>query len=254
MADLHPLWTLIPIGILAGAAMLWVFGRASNQRAIIATKRRLAARLYEFRLFTDEPRLIGQALAGLVRDNVRFLGLMLVPAAVLAAPMLVLFAQLDAVYGWSPLAVGRPAIVTVQASRPIGPDDPPPVLTLPDGFSVETPAVRVVERGQISWRVLPARAGSGELQVTLQGDSVAKSISAGSGLGYLSRRRASGLPDLLWHCSEAPIRSGSIDWIEVEYPAATIEVAGVSVHWAVCFAVVSMAAAFVLRNRFRVAF
>src|SRR2546429_5845937 len=39
--------------------------------------------------------------AGLLRDNLRYLGLMLVPAVVLALPMLVLFAQLDALYGRS---------------------------------------------------------------------------------------------------------------------------------------------------------
>jgi hypothetical protein len=254
VADLHPFWTLIPIGILAGMAMLWSFGRLSNQRAVRETKRRLAARLYEFRLFPDEPKLIWQAQAGLVRDNLRYLGLMLVPAAALAAPMLLLFAQLDAFYGWEPLPPGRSANVTVQARQPIRPGDPIPVLTLPDGFVAETPAVRALEKRQISWRVRPVRAASGKLRVTLQGDSADKSISAGTGLHHLSRRRAGGLPDLLWYCSETPIRSRSIDWIEVEYPAAKIDVAGVTLHWAVCFAAISMAAALVFRRRFRVSF
>jgi hypothetical protein len=44
--------TLIPISLLLGGAMLWVFGRTSNQKAIQAAKRRVAACLYELRLFT----------------------------------------------------------------------------------------------------------------------------------------------------------------------------------------------------------
>jgi len=234
--------------------MLWVFGRFSNQRGIRETKQRLAARLYEFRLFADEPKLIWQAQVALVRDNVRYLGLMLVPVAVLAGPMLVLLAQLDAFYGWSPLAPGRSAIVTVRIAQPLRPDEPPPLLALPDGFLAETPAVRVLEKRQISWRVRPVRAASGALHVTMQGDSISKSISAGSGLHHLSKRRASSFPDLLWYFSELPIRSRWIDWIEVEYPAEEIDVAGVTVHWAICFVVISMATAFFLRRRFRVSF
>ena len=84
------------MSILVGLAMLWAFGRFSNQSAIRETKRRIAARLYEFRLFVDEPKLIWQAQTGLLRDNLRYLGLMLVPAAVLALPMLVLFAYATA--------------------------------------------------------------------------------------------------------------------------------------------------------------
>lgn len=254
MADLHPLWTLIPISILAGIAMLWAFGRFSNQAAIHETKQRLAARLYEFRLFVDEPKLIWQAQVGLVRDNLRYLGLMLVPAAVLAVPMLALFAQLDALYGWMPLTPGRSAIVTVQFNTPIQPGDPVPELTLPDGFVAESATVRAMEKRQISWRVRPVRAAAGELRVRVQGEPVGKSITARTGLHRLSTRRVSGLPELLWYWSETPIRSGSIDWIDVEYPAAEIEVAGVTVHWAVYFAVLSMVTALVLRRRLRVRF
>ena len=234
--------------------MLWVFGRFSNQRGIRETKQRLAARLYEFRLFADEPKLIWQAQVALVRDNVRYLGLMLVPVALLAGPMLVLLAQLDAFYGWSPLAPGRSAIVTVRIAQPLRPDEPPPLLALPDGFLAETPAVRVLEKRQISWRVRPVRAAFGHLHVTIRGDSVSKSISAGRGLHHLSKRRARSFPDLLWYFSELPIRSRWIDWIEVEYPAAEIDVAGVTVNWAIYFVVISMATALVLRRRFRVSF
>jgi len=250
VSDLHPLWTLIPISILLGLAMLWAFGCLSNQSAILETKRRLAARLYELRLFVDEPKLIWQAQVGLLRDNLRYLGLMLVPAIVLALPMLVLFAELDAFYGWTPLRLGQTAVVTVQAKQPLDPAEPMPALMLPEGFLAETTGVRSLESRQVSWRVRPVQAASGILRVNLQGDTVTKSITAGSGLHYLSKRRVSGVPDLLWRCAETPIRSQAVDWIEVDYPAARIG----GVHWTVCFFVISIATTLVLRRRFRVSF
>lgn len=254
MEHFHPLWTLIPISILAGMAMLWAFGRLSNQRAIGETRRRLAARVYEFRLFVDEPKLIWQAQVGLLRDNLRYFRLVAAPVAVLAIPMLLLFAQLDAYYGWMPLAPGQPATVTVQVAAAVRPGSAAPELTLPDGFAAETAAVRAIEKRQISWRVRPGRAASGQLLVNVHGEHVAKTITAGAGVHRLSMRRASGLPDLLWYCSEAPIRAGSVDWIEVEYAPAGIDVAGMTVHWAVCFTVISMAAALLLRRRLGVRF
>ena len=113
--------TLIPIGLLLGVAMLWVFGRTSNQKAIKAAKRRVEACLYEMRLFTDEPSLVCKAQAGLLAANARYIGLMLVPAIVLAVPMVLLFAHLEAWYGLAPLPPGRETLVTVQMKTRLDP-------------------------------------------------------------------------------------------------------------------------------------
>jgi len=205
-------WTLIPIGILSGVAALWVFGRLSNQRAIEQAKRRVAARLYELRLFVDEPRLIGQALGGLIRDNLRYLALTLVPGAAVAIPMVFLLMQLDAFYGYEPLQPGHSTLVTVQADQA--------TLTVPDGFVVETPPVRIPGRGQISWRVRALRSASGTLHATLPTGIAMARISAEPGLQRLAPR--------------API--------EIDYPASDS-------NWMLWFFVISMASAFLLRRR-----
>jgi hypothetical protein len=172
---------------------------------------------------------------------------MLVPAAVLFVPMLLLFAQLEAVYGWDPLPVTQAATVTVQMKQPVRADEPPPVITLPDGFVAESPAVRAIANRQISWRVRPVREASGTLRIAARGESVSKSISAGAGLGHRSRRRVSRILDLLLHCAEWPIRSSAIEWIEVAYPASRIAVAGVEVHWSICAVIASLAGWLCLR-------
>src|SRR5579862_6826312 len=109
-----PMASLIPLSVLLGIAMLWVFGRTSNQAAIRKVKAELHAHLYEMRLFTDEPLLIWKAQWGLLKANVRYLSMMLVPALVLTIPMVLIFAQLECFYGYAPLEPGHEAIVTVQ--------------------------------------------------------------------------------------------------------------------------------------------
>jgi hypothetical protein len=209
---IDPLFTLIPISVLSGVAALWVFGRLSNQRAIEKAKQRVAARLYELRLFVDEPKLIAQALAGLIRDNLRYLTLTLLPGAAVAIPMVFLITQLDAFYGYEPLQPGQSTLVTVQSDQA--------TLTVSDGFIVETPPVRIPERGQISWRVRALRPASGTLRATLPSGPVTTRISAEPGLQRLASRTP----------------------IEIDYPVTDS-------NWMLWFFLISMTAAFLLRRR-----
>ena len=251
---IHPFWSLIPLSILLGIGLLWCFGRLSNQQAIRDTKRRLHARLYELRLFADEPSLIWKAQIGLLRDNLQYIRLMLVPTAIITVPMLLLLAQLDAFYGFLPLRPGKAAIVTLQLREPMKPEGPNAMLELPDGFVAETPPVRAMEKRQISWRVLPVKRTSGTLRIRIRGNSTDKTISAEPGPRYLSRRHVSSSADLLRFPAEPQIADPAVDWIEVGYPVAEIECLGVRLHWLFWLFIISMATALVFRNRFHVSF
>ncbi len=249
-----PMWTLIPISLLAGVGMLWVFARTSNQKAIRAAKRKLQAHLYELRLFTDEPALVWQAQKALLWANLRYIGLMLVPAVILTIPMVILFVYLDAFYGMSPLPVGREAIVTMKLTQPLVASEAPPKLEAPAGIIVETPAVRVMGEREVSWRVRPERPVSGYLRFVLSRHEIEKKINAGPGPRYLSDRRVASSKDLLWHPMEKRIHDAGVEWIEIPYPPAKLHWLGLDLHWVVWFLVFSMAAALLLKRRFRVSF
>jgi hypothetical protein len=246
--------TLIPISLLLGVAMLWVFGRTSNQEAIRRAKRRLQSCLYEMRLFADEPSLVWKAQVGLLAANVRYIGLMLVPAIIVTIPMVVLYAHLEAWYGLAPLQLGRAALVTLQMKTPLDPAAPPPVLTAPPEITVETPPVRVFVERQVSWRIRPRAPVSGVLRIALPEGVVEKTIAAGVGRRYLSDRRVSGRLDFIWHPAEARLPSGHIAWIEVSYPSATLHWLGLELHWLIWLLLFSMLSALLLKGRFGVTF
>src|SRR5205823_1674724 len=142
---MNPRWTLALAGMLCGAAMLWIVRRTSNGTAIRAVVNRIQAHLLEFWLYVDEPRAIWKSWKGLLASNVRLLGLLVVPFLILSIPSLPLFFLLDAIYGTTPLPVGKPAVVTLAFDGH---------LTAPEGISVETPPVRVSSR-EVSWRIRP---------------------------------------------------------------------------------------------------
>jgi hypothetical protein len=243
--------SLVPLSVLLGIVMLWLFRRTSNQSAIRKVKRELHASLYEMRLFTDEPVLIWKAQWGLLKANIRYLAMMLVPALVLTIPMVVILAQLECFYGHAPLEPGQQAIVTVQMKNA---GSPAPVLRAPDGIAVDTPAIRVDENRQISWRIRALRPVTGDMQFVFPDETVAKSVQVGPGPQYVSERRVSSALDLMLHPAESRLPAGPVDRIELRYPAATVYALGLDLHWMIWVLILSMASGLVLKRRFRVSF
>lgn len=242
--------TLIPIGILLGICMLRVFRLTSHQEAIRRIKAQLYARLYEMRLFTDEPLLMWRAQWGLLTSNVRYLGLMLVPAVLMTVPMILIFAQLECFYGYAPLALGQQAVVTLQSKAA---DGPVPILRAPDGIVVETPPVRV-GGGRMSWRIRALRPVAGVLRFVFPGETVEKSIHSGKGPVYISERRVNSGLDLLWHPAETALSASTVNWIEIQYPKATVHALGLDLHWLIWLLFFSMISALVFKRRLGVAF
>jgi hypothetical protein len=243
--------SLVPLSVLLGMAMLWVFRRTSNQAAIRKVKAELQAHLYEMRLFTDEPLLIWKAQWGLLTANVRYLAMMLVPALVLTIPMMLIFAQLECFYGYAPLEPGQQAIVTVQMK---GQGGQAPVLRAPDGISVDSPAIRMDGGQQISWRIRAIRPVTGDLQFLFPGQTLDKSVRVGAEPQYISERRVSSVLDLLWYPAESRLPAGPVDWIELRYPPATVHALGLDLHWLVWLLILSMASGLIFKRQFRVSF
>ena len=251
-SGLPPLITLIPISLLLGIGMLWIFSKTSNQEAIRRVKARLQAHLYEMRLFADEPVLIWKAQLGLLAANAHYIGLMLIPAIVASAPLILILAQLECFYGLEPIPVGRDAIVTARLRD--GAEPSACALRAPSGIAVETPAVWIPQDHEISWRVRAIGPTSGDLELVFPSGSVAKSIRSGDGPQYVSGRRVSSLLDLIWNPGESRLSGGPVDWISVNYPRAAVRALGVDLHWLVWLLAVSMIAALLLKGRFRVSF
>lgn len=247
-----PQWlSLLVISVAAGIGLLWVFQKTSDQAAIRRTKKKLQAHLLEIRLYADDPAVIWQAQKNLLAANARYFALMLRPALVATMPMILLLVVLDGYYGKQPLAVGRPAILTAQlagGSALAGPLR----LEAPPQIEVETPGVRALGERQISWRIRPVGEVAGELRLVAEGVAVTKSVAAGDGPRFVSSRRVRSLPALLLHPGEKPLPASGIEWVEVEYPAAGVRMFGLETHWLVWFIVISMAAAFLLKGKFRV--
>jgi hypothetical protein len=205
------------IGIACGLAMRWVLRRYTDRAALARAKSLVVAHLLEFRLFGDEPGLVLRAQRDVAWQCVRVARLLLVPTAIMALPMLFVFAQLDAVFGKSPIVPGAAAVVTLQWQG----GGETPRLEASTGIGVETPAVHAAP--QMSWRFRPTQAGPGVLRFTGRNGRVwTKSIAAGTGMSYVSKRRDGFGAGFLLSLTELPLPGGDVEWIEIGYGDALV--------------------------------
>ncbi len=238
-------WLLLGIGALSGMVSVQVFQRWSDAGRLRPAVNRVLAHLFEFHLFANEPRLILRAQRDLIVANMQVLQLVAIPSLILALPFAILLAGADAFFGRAPLKPGEATVVTVQCGSRAGISGCPAMeLSAPAGMKVETPPVRVPGEHQVSWRVRPIRASSGELKIRCDGRTVGKSISAEPGLHWLSEKRTRGRSALLAPL-EMPVTDPDIESITVLYPPAKV----FGIHWLVWFFLGSLlgAAGFLLK-------
>lgn len=255
-AVLSPLAGLPAVAVVTGSALasallvLAVMRWTSNQAALAAVKRRIHAALLEMRLYNDDLRALVRAQGEVLRHNLSYVGLSLVPLVITAVPLTFAIAQLQAWYGYAGLAPGVPLVVTAAVAGPLG-----EALPRLEGTGVEVvgQARYFPTLGEVTWQVMPRTPGATALRlVTPDGAVVEKSVvvAAGEVTARRSRvrERASLLGQLLYP-SEPPLDAGSgIAAVRLPYPERSLRVFGQDVHWLYLYLAATFAFVLLLRK------
>jgi len=223
------LLTLVPLSAIFGAALTLAFLRWTDRARLRRTINRMIALVIEFRLFVDEPLLILRAQRELLKENARLLALIARPTALAAVVFFFCFPHLEALYGRAPLPPGKPAIVTAQLSSAARAEQF--TLAAPASISIETPAVRALYTNQVSWRIRPTGAFTGQIKLTGSDGALAKHIASGTGVHYISATRPGSWLAFLWNPVERPLSNPAINSISILYPPATI----LKLNWMIWF-------------------
>jgi len=246
---LGPTAALVVVSVLAGAALLWVFGRISDQRTIGVIRERIRGNLIGVRLFGEDVGTLLALQGRLLRDNVVFLRHALGPMLVLLIPVALALIQLDLRFGARPLAPGEQALVKVRL-RDAGALEAGVELTASPGVIVETRPVRIPALGEVAWRVRADSPGSHRLVVDAGGMRVEKLLEVGGPWRRTPTTRGGSLGQALLHPGEPPIDAASpVESIEVRYAELPLaRPLGLRLNWLVWFLVLSLAAGFALRK------
>ncbi len=247
-----PIVGLTVFSLISGVGALYVYKWTSDQDRLAEVKRKIHAGIFEIRLFNDDMRAILAAQRDILRFNLTYIRLSLVPMFWMIVPFVLVVAQLQFNYGYEGLEAGEPAIVTVVVVEGQGGDVS---LEVPDGVRLDSPRVWIPSLREAAWRVVPEAPGDYELTVVVGGESFTKTLVASDRTVMRSPFRVSTFFDQVFFPAERPIPGGApVEYIEVSYPEATVNFLGWHTHWLIPFVIITILLAFALRKPLGVTF
>ncbi len=253
--QLHPMVGLTIVSLGCSVLMLLGYRATSNQPAIERVKRKIAAGLFEIRLFNDDIVAILRAQGGILRDNMTYLGLNLVPMVFMIVPFVLVIAQLQFHYAYRGLTVGEQTVLQVSLDDGLATSTAPEsAVSLPAGLRLDSPRVWIPARNQLAWRIVADSPGNFEVQIEAAGQRVTKRIVVSDAVVRRSpyRLKPGFLNSLLYPAEPSLPRDGAIIEIEVIYPTRAVGVLGFETDWLIVFFILTIALAFALKGRFGV--
>lgn len=247
-----PLFAVLSVfAVLTAVLTLLVVRWTSDQKAIRRVKDRMGAHVLEVRLFPDQPGVVLRAYLTLLGNTALYLRHSLRPLIVLAIPLLLLFTQLEAYFGRTPVALGDDFLVRATFQNADSLADS--ALRLPAGLVLVAPPVHIPSERQVDWRLKAEQSGTYDLRLVVQGNEYSKRVVAGSGLTrILSERGRGGLWQRLINPGEPPLpRSALVEQIEVQYPVRVFHLRTWEIEWIVPYIVLTLAAALLLKGTLR---
>lgn len=255
--DMSPLVGLTIMSILFGVGMLVVLKYTSNQTKLDAVKRKIHAGLFEIRLFNDDLRSILRAQWDILRHNVTYLGLWLVPMLVMTVPLLLMVGQLHFHYGYRGLQPGEQTLFTVELTQDHG-TKPATTLDVPTGLSIDAGPVWIPSTRQLSWRLAAEDWGDYQVGFEIDGERFEKNVQVAENIARRSPvRPAPTFVDQLLYPAETPLPvGGAVESISMVYPPGDGGISGWDneLTWMLIFVVLSVVAAFALKGPFGVTF
>lgn len=252
---LPPIVGLTVVSALTAVGMLMVFKSTSDQRRIADTKRSIVAAMFEIRLFNDDPRAILRAQLEILRHNLTYLRLSLIPMAWMAVPLLLLVVQLEFHYGYGGVDPGQAVLVKAElkpdsAALMAGGTHPLLSLDASTGVRIETPAVWMPVIREAGWRITTDRRGEFELTVHAGGETATKSLLASNEIARRAPTRFErSVFNQIFYPAEPSLASNSVlKSISITYPPRYVSVFGWEVNWLIVFIALSIGFALVLRN------
>lgn len=254
-ADRDPAWGMIWMSLLTGIVMVIIFRFTSNQEGIRKAKAKVGAYILEMRLFNHD---LGKMLAALGKTliaNVFYLRYMVFPILFIIVPVLLVLIQLSYRYENRPVRPGEQVIVKAVLKPGLSTMNSPVILQAPDGIIIETPALRIASLGEVDWRLHGEKEGKFELNFSVDGKGFKKNLhilnSRLTAIGV--KRVGSSFYSLLLNHYEPELPDSSpFISLNIIYPARTLKIIGIGMHWIIWFFILSLVFSFAFKGVFHV--
>ncbi len=216
---------ILGVAAVLGIVVSLIFAALVRRERLRQARDELWAALFEIWLYRREPLLVWQAQLALLKANLRYSGILLVPlvlSLLASAPLLI---QAHYRFALAPIPSGAETLLTAVLARPTA--DMAHMdckLEWVQGTGALSPSVREPVLHRLVWRLRPEGSGEHVLRVTGCGQTVEFPLYVGGFAGSIAPARQAGVLAHLFAPRALPLKDDS-DWgrIYVEYPRAGIE-------------------------------
>lgn len=249
---LPPLAGLALLSAALGVVALLAFRWLTPQARLARVKELMSSTIYELRLFSASPVLVLAAQGRALWHTLRYMALILPSMMVLLPLVVLLLFRASLFYEVRPLQLGEVAQVRLELADSAR---RPRVISASEGLQVVPPVVLVRGTNEAYLRVRAVKPGAHGLQITVGAQAQRKIVHVAAGQAHQAvspwRARAGSWNTLLSHEPPLPA-AGALAAVYVDYPARDPLWPGLP--WWLQLLVISMAAAFALRDRLGVVF
>jgi hypothetical protein len=247
---LHAELAIVIMGAATGLFLLVLVKWCSPQTLVARARSRMAACIYEMRLFLDSPRRVLAAQARLIAWSAVYLVGLLPPLLVSAPLLAIAYLEMEVRYGLAPVEVGRPLVVRYGLAD--GVDGHALQLRAEGAAEITAPVLHAADEAARYVRVRVREPGHHRLVATRGRERWEKRIDAAETSAGVSAERSSGAATW-WALGNEPPLEGDVESIALAHPARTRAWFGMPIPWWVCWLGVATVVALGLRRRLGVA-
>ena len=244
-------------GSLAGAGMLFVFKRCTDEKRLVSARRVVLGHIFEVGLFQDHPSVMLSIQRDLFIANLKYLRWSS-PALIVLLPFgLVVTAQLNARFEHRPFLVGEATLVEVVLEKDHTAKLSGLQMLAGPGVELVTRPLVDLAGGRAVWKVKLSQPGNHEVQISLvDGRSLGIPLCAGGGIPALSASLSKvGALQALFNPAVRPLAADSpVATIRVDLPTRSLQYGPFFMHWLMAFILFSLLAGVILKGLFRVRF
>ena len=234
--------------------MLFLFKLTSNQQAMKEVKTRISAYFLEMRLYKEDMSVVIASQRNILRANMVYMKLALIPALVMIVPVILIMVQLNLRYAQTGFRPGDTAMVKVKVEEGIDAVKNRVALRAAQGIEKASPAVRIPSLNEVDWKVRLTDNGVHDLTLETAGGDFTLPVYATARLVpvYAMFKKASfwetvfnpGAPRIP---DAVPIKS-----VEILYPKMSFSWGFIHLSWLWSFLIISMAFGMILKFVFGV--
>lgn len=258
-----PVYSLAFGTLLVTVFALIIYKYTSNQLSIRKAKDRIKAHFVEVWIYIDDPVLILKAQAGIFLNAAKYLGLALVPLAIMFLPVMVMLINFEHRYHYRQLYEGESVLLKVKIKSGSQPGLDAFKIELPPTLKLDAPPLRIAGKNsqgndyrEVDYRIKALKSGVHDINLAVGDSRVSVYILADSGSPFrVNPVNAAGFAANFWHPSYSPLKPGSlIERIEIAYPETTIDFFGWKTYWLWPFLILMFVFAFALKPLIKVEF